>query len=428
MKIIYEDNHLLVAEKPPNMPVQEDASHDMDLLRTLKTYVKEKYDKPGEAYLGLVHRLDRPVGGVMVFARTSKAAERLSAQFASKRAKKRYVALVCAKAEPEGVLTDYLVRDEATNNTRVASESAAGAKNAKLSYRRIAARDGLSLLDVELSTGRHHQIRVQLASRGMPIWGDQRYNPEARPGQQIALWAYGLTVEHPTQKLPMRFISMPHGGVWDGFETELQAALAEVSVAYIDDDLLVADKPAGLEVVGDDGVEDTLAARIATVYGDVYPVHRIDATTRGLVLFARSARVRDELAGLLRRGKIRKYYLCTVAGAPPKPADTLRAYCIKDAERGYVSVYDSMRPGAKEMLTRYRVLGGDGATTRLEVELLTGRTHQIRAHLAHIGCPLLGDDKYGDRALNRELGVREVQLIAQRLQIERESGAITVER
>ena len=142
MNIIYEDNHLLVVEKPPNMPVQEDASGDIDLLRTLKAYIKEKYNKPGDVYLGLVHRLDRPVGGVMVFARTSKAAARLSAQFSKKQSMKCYAAIVCGEVKPEDSLFDYLVRDEKTNTTSVASETAQGAKPARLRYRRVAKKGG----------------------------------------------------------------------------------------------------------------------------------------------------------------------------------------------------------------------------------------------------------------------------------------------
>lgn len=420
MNIIYEDNHLLVVEKPPNMPVQEDASGDIDLLRILKAYIKEKYNKPGDVYLGLVHRLDRPVGGVMVFARTSKAAARLSAQFSKKQSMKCYAAIVCGEVKPEDSLFDYLVRDEKTNTTSVASETAQGAKPARLRYRRVAKKGGKSLIDIELQTGRHHQIRVQLASRNMPIYGDQRYNDTAIVGEQIALWAYALTIEHPTQRTQMRFISMPRGKAWDEFSDELTAMLSGVSIAYIDEDIIVADKPYGLSVAIDDGDDDTLEGRLDAAFGEVYPIHRIDATTKGLVLFARNANSRNELMSCMREGRIKKFYTCEVVGVPPKRADTLYGYAVKDAERGIVKVYDNPCPGAKEMITAYRLLSENDGTSTLEIELFTGRTHQIRAQLAHLGNPILGDDKYGDREMNRALNCREVQLTAKELRIERD--------
>ena len=167
--ILFEDNHLLVVEKPANLPVQADASGDADLLSLCKAYVKEAYHKPGDAYLGLVHRLDRPVGGVMVFAKTSKAAARLTAQFKDRRAKKRYAAIVEGTAPADGECVDWLLKDEATNTTRVVKEGVEGAKKAVLRYRTLARENGTSLLDVELLTGRPHQIRVQLSSRKLPI-------------------------------------------------------------------------------------------------------------------------------------------------------------------------------------------------------------------------------------------------------------------
>ena len=212
IRVLYEDNHLLVVEKPANVPVQADASGDEDLLTACKGYIKEKYQKPGEVYLGLVHRLDRPVGGVMVFARTSKAAARLTEQFSAHRARKRYAAIVEGEAPAEGRLTDFLLKNESTNTTAVVAVGTPGAKQAKLSFRTLARDKGLSLLDVDLQTGRPHQIRVQLSHAGYPIHGDQRYNPNATVGEQIRLWAYALTIAHPTLKEEMTFYALPPFG------------------------------------------------------------------------------------------------------------------------------------------------------------------------------------------------------------------------
>ena len=175
MNVLYEDNHLLVVEKPVNIPVQADASGDVDLLTLAKAYIKEKYAKPGEVYLGLVHRLDRPVGGVLVFARTSKAAARLSAAFSGHRGvTKRYCALVSGTPRAEEKLEGCILRDERTGDARLVPSGTPGAKPAALSYRLAGQQNGLSLLDIDLFTGRHHQIRVQLAGNNTPIWGDQR--------------------------------------------------------------------------------------------------------------------------------------------------------------------------------------------------------------------------------------------------------------
>ena len=162
-RILYEDNHLLVVEKPVNVPVQADATGDDDLLSQCRRYIKAAYDKPGEAFVALVHRLDRPVGGVMVFARTSKAAARLTAQFKAHTAGKRYAAVVEGAPPPEGRLVDWLYKDEKSFSSAVVPEGTAGAKRAELRFDTLAARDGRALLDVSLRTGRPHQIRVQLA-------------------------------------------------------------------------------------------------------------------------------------------------------------------------------------------------------------------------------------------------------------------------
>ena len=195
MKVIYEDNHLLVVEKPVNVPMQEDSSGDEDLLSLCKRYIKEKYDKPGDVYLGLVHRLDRPVGGVCVFARTSKAASRLSDQIRTDRFRKQYLAVVEDNGlEDKGHFEDRLLKDSRTNTVRVDPEG----KIALLDYEVLKRKDNLALVRVDLLTGRSHQIRVQFSSRNHPLWGDQRYNKKAVPGQQIALWSHLIELDHPT--------------------------------------------------------------------------------------------------------------------------------------------------------------------------------------------------------------------------------------
>ncbi len=193
IKIIYEDNHLLIIEKPINIPVQADYSQDKDCLTLLKEYIKEKYHKPGNVYLGLVHRLDRPVGGIMVFARTSKAAARLSKQIKDKTFKKTYIAVVNGKIDLEGTMKDKLIKDEKTNITKVSSNG----KEAILNYKRLAYKNNFSLVKIDLITGRSHQIRVQFASRNHPLYGDQKYNLKPEKGP-IALFAKKIEFMHPT--------------------------------------------------------------------------------------------------------------------------------------------------------------------------------------------------------------------------------------
>ena len=217
LKVIYEDNHIIVVEKPPNVPSQADKTDDIDMLTIIKEYLKEKYHKPGNVYLGLVHRLDRPVGGVMVFAKTSKAASRLSNQVREKIFKKEYLAVVDGKLEKkEGTLEDYLYKDERNNISKVVSKEKKNAKYAKLDYKVLAYNNvkNLSLLKINLHTGRHHQIRVQLSNFRHSIFGDQKYGTRGR-GKQIALWAYELTIEHPITKEQMVFKDLPEAiGTW----------------------------------------------------------------------------------------------------------------------------------------------------------------------------------------------------------------------
>ena len=216
-KVIYEDNHIIVVEKPPNIPSQGDKTEDTDMLTIIKEYLKEKYNKPGNVYLGLVHRLDRPVGGVMIFAKTSKAASRLSNQVREKVFKKEYLAIVDGKPEKNnGTLENYLLKNEKTNTSRIVKENTPGSKYAKLEYEVLKYNEkiDLSLLKILLHTGRHHQIRVQLAGMGHSICGDQKYGTRGR-GKQISLWAYKLTIEHPITKESMTFTDIPEPiGPW----------------------------------------------------------------------------------------------------------------------------------------------------------------------------------------------------------------------
>ena len=200
INIIYEDNHLLVAEKPVNIPVQEDSTKDKDLLTILKKYLKQKYKKPGNVYLGLVHRLDRPVGGIMVFAKTSKAASRLSKQIQNNELKKTYLAVVEGKVNNKDTFVDKLLKNHKTNIVKVSEDG----KLSELSYELLDYKEGLSLVKIDLKTGRSHQIRVQFSSRGFPLYGDQKYNLKT-PKDQIALFSSKIELMHPTTKKKMIF-------------------------------------------------------------------------------------------------------------------------------------------------------------------------------------------------------------------------------
>lgn len=217
INILYEDNHLLCVEKPCNMPVQEDASKDLDLLNALKQYLKETYNKPGNVYCGLVHRLDRPVGGCMVFAKTSKAASRLSDSIRKNEMDKTYLAVldgVCKNQQ--GTLVDYLVKDKKTN--MVHTTNAKEGKKSILHYEVLEIKDNKTLVKIHLETGRSHQIRVQFASRNLPLVNDQRYNKHAKKGQ-IALWAYELDFIHPVRKEPVHLHCCPPvKDPWNRFE------------------------------------------------------------------------------------------------------------------------------------------------------------------------------------------------------------------
>ena len=230
LNVIYEDNHIIVVEKPVNVSVQKDISEDKDLLTMVKEYVKVKYNKPGNVFIGLVHRLDRPVGGVMVFARTSKAASRLSEQIRNKTVKKEYLAVVNGRLEKErGVLENYLVHDKKDNITSVVSEKEAKnnkeVKKAILEYKVLEydKKNDVSLVEVDLKTGRHHQIRVQFNNIGHSLIGDYKYGENNRGEISPALFAYKLEFLHPTKNEKMSFEIKPRDeGIWKNFTNLLK--------------------------------------------------------------------------------------------------------------------------------------------------------------------------------------------------------------
>lgn len=216
INIIYEDNHLLVVEKPINIPVQEDSSKDLDFLTMLKDFIKKRDNKPGNVYLGLVHRLDRPVGGIMVFAKTSKCASRLSEQVRNRTFKKTYYAIVEGKLDEKGTLIDKLLKDTKNNIVRVDKNG----KESILDYELVEYKDNLSLVKINLKTGRSHQIRVQFSSREHALYGDQKYNSKAKVGEQIALFSNSITFNHPTTKENLTFkISLPNRKPWNNFKS-----------------------------------------------------------------------------------------------------------------------------------------------------------------------------------------------------------------
>ena len=198
LAILYEDNHIIVVFKPQNVPCCEDSTGDKDLLTTIKEYVKDKYNKPGNAYVGLVHRLDRVTGGVMVYAKSSKAASRLSEGMREGDFEKKYLTvLVGTMREKRAVLTDYMKKNTVNNMVYVCPSTVEGAKKAELDYKIIEEKNGFSLVAVRLHTGRTHQIRVQFSSRGVPVYGDMRYGGEKAVKGKIALWAASLSFSHP---------------------------------------------------------------------------------------------------------------------------------------------------------------------------------------------------------------------------------------
>lgn len=202
MTVLYEDNHIIAVNKTSSEIVQGDKTGDEPLSETLKKYLKEKYNKPGEVFLGVTHRLDRPVSGVVVFAKTSKALTRLNEMFRNQEVKKTYWAIVKNRPEEtEGRLEHYLVRNEKQNKSVAHSKMVPNAKKASLSYKLISQSDNYFLLEVQLETGRHHQIRCQLAKMGCPIKGDLKYGfPRSNPNGGISLHAHYVEFVHPVSK------------------------------------------------------------------------------------------------------------------------------------------------------------------------------------------------------------------------------------
>ena len=224
LNILYEDNHVIVVVKEPGIPSQADKTKDEDMLTLIKAYLKEKYNKPGNVYLGLVHRLDRAVGGVMVFAKTSKAAARLSEQIKGGSFEKRYLSVVVGTPrDRQARLSDYLFKDEKNNTVKVVPAAIEGAKRAELVYKVLETTPKLTLVDIKLLTGRSHQARVQMQHIGTPIFGDVRYGGDTlAKGHNLALWAYELRFYHPVTKLPMVFVAYPplDKTPWKFFEIE----------------------------------------------------------------------------------------------------------------------------------------------------------------------------------------------------------------
>lgn len=231
--ILHEDNHIIVVLKPQNVPSCEDESKDLDMLSMIKEYIRVTYNKQGNVYLGLVHRLDRPTGGVMVFAKSSKAAARLSEQMREGDFEKRYFAtLVGVPKEEKATLTHYMKKNAINNTVYVCPPTVAGAKFAELEYEIVAEKDGLSLADIRLHTGRSHQIRVQMSSIGTPVYGDMRYGGEKAKKGYLALWAYYLSFTHPVSKEKMVFRVQPPKEVvpWTLFDTERTVTIIKPSL------------------------------------------------------------------------------------------------------------------------------------------------------------------------------------------------------
>lgn len=223
--ILFEDNHLIVVLKPQNVACCPDESGDDNLFDCVKRYIKTAYNKQGNVFLGLVHRLDRPTGGVMVFAKTSKAAGRLSDQIRTGGFEKKYFAVLCgAPSQKKATLENYLRKNSVTNTVYVCTQTEEGAKFASLDYEVLQEKGGLALADIRLHTGRTHQIRVQMASVNCPLYGDMRYGGEKAVKGKLALWAYSLRFSHPTTGEKMRFAAEPpkDEGVWKLFDIQIK--------------------------------------------------------------------------------------------------------------------------------------------------------------------------------------------------------------
>jgi len=217
LDVLYEDNHLLAVNKPAMLPTMGVAPDEPSLLKAAKDYIRRKYAKPGEVYLGIVSRLDAPVTGVVLVARTSKAAARLTEMFRERDVEKTYWALVEGRVEPAtGTLVHYLRKDERHRKVLVTTASGAGAQRAELNYRTLKSVKGNTLLEIELLTGRKHQIRVQLADAGWPVVGDRKYGSRRTFPSGIALHSRRLAFEHPVKKSPLE-IEAPLPKAWETF-------------------------------------------------------------------------------------------------------------------------------------------------------------------------------------------------------------------
>ena len=223
MTVVYEDNHIVVVNKTSSVIVQGDKTGDTPLSEMVKQYLKEKYNKPGNVFIGVTHRLDRPVSGLVVFAKTSKALPRLNEMFRNGEVKKTYWAIVkeCPK-ETEGELVHYLVRNEKQNKSYAYDKEVKNSKKAVLHYKLIGHSQNYYLLEVDLKTGRHHQIRCQLAKMGCPIKGDLKYgSPRSNPDGSICLHARTVQFVHPVSKEMIRLTApVPEGNLWNGFEID----------------------------------------------------------------------------------------------------------------------------------------------------------------------------------------------------------------
>ncbi len=223
MTVVYEDNHIVVVNKTSSEIVQGDKTGDTPLSEMVKQYLKEKYNKPGNVFIGVTHRLDRPVSGLVVFAKTSKALPRLNEMFRNGEVKKTYWAIVkeCPK-ETEGELVHYLVRNEKQNKSYAYDKEVKNSKKAVLHYKLIGHSQNYYLLEVDLKTGRHHQIRCQLAKMGCPIKGDLKYGfPRSNPDGSICLHARTVQFVHPVSKEMIRLTApVPEGNLWNGFEID----------------------------------------------------------------------------------------------------------------------------------------------------------------------------------------------------------------
>ena len=221
MTVVYEDNHLIIVNKTASEIVQGDKTGDPPLSETAKQYIREKYAKPGNVFLGVVHRLDRPVSGLVVFAKTSKALARLNEMFRNSEVKKTYWAIVKQRPpQDEGELVNYLVRNEKQNKSYAYDKEVKNSKKAVLHYRLIGHSQNYFLLEVDLKTGRHHQIRCQLAKMGCPIKGDLKYGiARSNPDGSISLHAHRVKFVHPVSKELIDVTApLPPGNLWNGFE------------------------------------------------------------------------------------------------------------------------------------------------------------------------------------------------------------------